>query len=60
MVYEELEAGNKPVLLNVWQPHSWHKNKKTKIKRLILRLAVDRNGANSYPEDPWNLFELDN
>lgn len=59
MVYEELEVGNKPVLLNSWQPHSWHKNKKNPVKRLILRLCVDRNGSNAYPDDPWNLFDLD-
>jgi hypothetical protein len=61
MVFEELDAKNKPVMMNTWQPHSWHKTTDTYIRRLIIRLGTARAGYGlGIPHaDPWHLFDAD-
>ena len=51
--YEETNAKNLPVLLNVCQPHAFHISTNSLRRRIILRLKT----KGTKREDPWHLLE---
>ena len=57
LVFDEPDAKNKPVMINSWQPHSWHKSNAVLNRRLVMRLSPVRNGKIVRGDDPWNLFD---